>query len=852
MLKRRQFAFLKSWLIPLGIFALALAVRVAGLGSFETVDEPRWIYRSQPFISGLLFPDYACPPAGRGREFASSGLGCTLQAGYPGVTTMWGGGLGLLAYYWQVVRPSGEDLRPFLDNINVLDPALIAPTRLPLAVVSALCILLFYPLVRRLLNEKAAVVATLLVALNPFHVALSRVLHQDALTANFMILSLLCMVGYWLQGWSRRWLVVSAVFAGIGFLAKAVSWFMMPCAAMIGLLSLYYHWRRGEWHGWGSIGQMVGEGVAWGVVAWLSFAALFPAMWVIPGEVVRSMIDMSFGMAEGGNDVDQYLLGHIARDPGPLLYPIGWLLRSSPLEVVGLLVLPLGAWRSLRAQRLSPVAWLRQKIDAQPVVLALALFVATFLAFETLSNKKMVRFFLPAFPIIDILVALGLVWLADRLARLTRREAVQRWALPALGGLVLLGQGWLVMDNYPYYFTYYNPLLGGAPGAAQIMDVGWGEGLNEAAAYLNRQPGSEAVQVTADYYLTFIPFFAGEANEFGGPLSEAMNSDYLVFYRRQLQSKLHDPNLWHYFDQHYLPAERVTLQGLDYALIYRNPIQQHICAPDNSLADDLVPFGYNLAADGALTLFWQNVKGGDRLDVQVGLAPATGGETRSQRDPERWVACAPAPAFASEAGTPGALLESECSLAASGAPPGYYDLRLGLGSGDHMSSIALSAGGLAAQIDADGRFSPVAPATALQLLAKQGLVTPLSVAFGETVSLAGYRLEPTTWQAGGEGALVLYWQPQRRLSSSLAGMFELSMRLVPPGGAEPAAAASHPVLPGCLAARDLAAAAVVPVRYPLSLPATLPPGAYTLQACLTAAGGGQTLDCLPLAVNVVH
>ena len=123
-------------------------------------------------------------------------------------------------------------------------------------------------------------------------------------------------------------------------------------------------------------------------------------------------------------------------------------------------------------------------------------------------------------------------------------------------------------------------------------------------------------------------------------------------------------------------------------------------------------------------------------------------------------------------------------------------------------------------IDADGRFSPVAPATALQLLTKQGLVTPLSVAFGETVSLAGYRLEPAAWRAGGEGALVLYWQPQRRLSLALANLFQVSLRLVPSGASEPIATVSHPVLPGCLAARDLAAGAAVPVRYSLSLPAT--------------------------------
>jgi hypothetical protein len=257
------------------------------------------------------------------------------------------------------------------------------------------------------------------------------------------------------------------------------------------------------------------------------------------------------------------------------------------------------------------------------------------------------------------------------------------------------------------------------------------------------------------------------------------------------------------------------------------------------------------------------VKEGDRLPaVQVGLVPAAGGETRSPLG-ERWAACTPAPAFAAEAATPGALLESQCSLAAVGAPPGTYDLRLGL-EGDPAAPVALSAGGLAVLVGADGRFSPITPATALQLLTKQGLVKPLSVAFGGAVSLAGYRLEPADWRAGGEGGLILYWQPQRRLSPTLANLFQVSLRLIPQGASEPAAIASHPVLPGCLAARDLAAGATVPVRYSLSLPATLPPGTYTLQACLIAGDGGQPvagiqpgstskpLDCLPLAVNVVH
>ena len=41
---------------------------------------------------------------------------------------------------------------------------------------------------------------------------------------------------------------------------------------------------------------------------------------------------------------------------------------------------------------------------------------------------------------------------------------------------------------FPHYLAYYNPLLGGAPAAARLIPVGEGEGLREAAEWLNLQP----------------------------------------------------------------------------------------------------------------------------------------------------------------------------------------------------------------------------------------------------------------------------------------------------------------------------------------------------------------------------
>lgn len=852
MVNRGKFALLTRWAIPAGIFALALVVRIPALGGFNTVDEPRWIYRSHWFVTGLLFPDYECPPVNWGRHFSTSGWGCTFQVGYPGVTTMWGGGLGLLAHYWQTVRPTGVDLRTFLQDIDPLDPALIAPTRLPLAVVAALFVPLFYVLLRRLLTERVALVSTLLLALNPLHIALSRVLHHDALTTTFMVLSLLAMTGYWLKGWKWPWLIISAILAGAAFLSKPVSWFLMPYAALLGVLNLYYRWQSGRWQGWGDIGRLVGEGTLWGIVAWLTFAAFFPAMWVIPGEVIRTTFDASTRLAEAGHENGGFFLGEVSDDPGPLFYPIGWLLQASPLEVLGLLILPVAFWRSFRLQ---PAVPLRQQISNRPAQVALAFFLATFLLFETASSKKMVRYFLPAFPVIDVFAALGMLWLWDKLTRLIHNQTLHRWGIALLSGVVLLAQGWLVLDNYPYYFTYYNPLLGGAPGAASLIGIGWGEGMNEAAAYLNQHPGAESLQVAADYHLTLIPFFVGEADELSNQVGEVFEADYLVFYRHQLQRHLQDMNLWHYFDKHSAPVHRVTLQGLDYALVYRNPIEHHISWQDNSLPGLFTTLGYNLATDGTLTLFWQNLGLEEQQEIWAGLAPATGGKTR-------WAACTPAPAYATETYIPGTILESLCPLGEAVPPSGFYDLRLGVSDSTAISPIEFPAGRLVLSVDSAGHFAHVDRATALELLTEWDLATPLDVSFGDTARWMGYQLEPAMWQPGGTGMLTLYWKMDRRLDLWLVNAFQLVLRLSPEGTSEPVLAVTSAVFPRSAAARDVASGAVTAVRYPLTLPGSLTPGEYLLEVCLTivssgepvagiTAGNSEPIECLPLPVRVI-
>jgi hypothetical protein len=113
-------SFRTRWAISVGIFILALMVRIPALDKFVTADEPLWLDNTQAFADGLLFSDYECQPmpSEEGRQFVGHGLECTYSKPHPGVTTTWGGSLGLLTYYWLAVHPTGVDVRTYLQTVN--------------------------------------------------------------------------------------------------------------------------------------------------------------------------------------------------------------------------------------------------------------------------------------------------------------------------------------------------------------------------------------------------------------------------------------------------------------------------------------------------------------------------------------------------------------------------------------------------------------------------------------------------------------------------------------------------------------------------------------------------------------
>ena len=317
--------------------------------------------------------------------------------------------------------------------------------------------------------------------------------------------------------------------------------------------------------------------IVWGAIATATFVLLWPSMWVSPlGTLARMGVEMERYVE--GHVNPNYFMGRVVSDPGIVFYPIAYLFRSTPATLIGLLA--------------AGVAVLRRKEPfdrplVRRTVLGLTIFSLVFIALMTIPAKKFDRYILPAFLALDVVAAFGWVALAQAIARwTTRRRGATGDASSASGQPVTWQRGILIPIvvifvglaplhgfftalHAPYYLTYFNPLVGGSLTAPTAMIVGWGEGLDQAADWINRQPGAENMRAVAWYADgPFSYLFKGKAVSMGysSPLAW-LDVDYAVTYVNQWQRQLPSPEAIRYF-QSQKPVYTVRSGGIELANVY--------------------------------------------------------------------------------------------------------------------------------------------------------------------------------------------------------------------------------------------------------------------------------------------
>ena len=123
--------------------------------------------------------------------------------------------------------------------------------------------------------------------------------------------------------------------------------------------------------------------------------------------------------------------------------------------------------------------------------------------------------------------------------------------------------------------------------------MGWGEGMEQVAAYLNAKPNAENLYVASTPSQTLLPYFAGTGENFYSN-DIAFRADYVVLYLAQMQRLAPSPEIVRYFESQ-TPEKVITIQGVPYAKIYPGP--KHIL-PD--LPPEATPV--NIGLDNILRL----------------------------------------------------------------------------------------------------------------------------------------------------------------------------------------------------------------------------------------------------------
>jgi hypothetical protein len=504
------------------VLGVALVPRMMNRDLFPTSDEDSWMRRTGGFTYGLVHGQ----------------LGRTYQNGHPGVTTMW------IALASQGV----EGAYRFADRVHGLRYVAkvpgymegLATARIGFAVLGALMAAALAVLATHLFGQLVGVFVGVGLAVEPFVVANSQLVHVDGPLAAFSALAVMLAVMVWIERPSAGWLVVTGVAVGLAALSKVPA---IIFAGVIPLFAVVGMWWRNQCspRHW-----LISMGLC-GLAALVTWMVVWPAVWVLgPIEVLSRMLQFSRETGGQPDEVGSYFLGVVSGDPGPGFYPVSTLMRLSPFATIGLVLAAFAAWRVDAGRRLG--------------LLLLAGFCIAFVAMMTVGPKKFDRYVLPIFPILLVIGGVGWAW-----AVLAVGRTAARLAIGALAVGVAVAPLWAV---HPYPLAHYNQLLGGGSTAQRLVMVGNGEGMDQVAAWIRGQPNAADLWTVGHSYDIYAALIPGD----GEPLREGVptDADYIVTYGRRIQMRRWGPSLDRYLEAN-PPVHRVVINGIEYARIHPGP-----------------------------------------------------------------------------------------------------------------------------------------------------------------------------------------------------------------------------------------------------------------------------------------
>jgi hypothetical protein len=487
---------LKEIGLILTLLAISAAPRLPGLGRFTTLDEPFWLRQSANFYYAL----------GQ-RDFAN-----TIYEYHPAVTTMWIIAAGFLLYFPEYRALEQGYLKPgkfelFLPQHGKDQLELLIVSRAVQVAIVLLLLVAVYLLLRTLFDRRSSFFATALVSVSPFLVGQSRVLNHDAMLALFSLISLLGLLAY--LHWKRRFvlLLASAVAAGLAQLTKSSGMPIVPLVVLVLTVQTLAAQEPRLAERLKDAGRTLGM---WLIIAAASYIIFWPGMWVAPAKMLQEVYGNALSYTiQGarlsvlpGLDAGAFGLGALAR--GLRVYGTDLIWRTTPITWAGA---ALGIGLAVHYTRS------KNELVFRLVTLYCLLLAAGFvLLFSIQRGPTPPHYILTSHVSLNLLAGLALVrgWrmITERFPRLAS-HSIASVALCLILALQLASSA----AFFPYYISYYNPIMEAIrPGIQNptLNGTGYGVGLDQAAAYLAKKPNAGDLTVmSANGAGSFSYYFPG-------------------------------------------------------------------------------------------------------------------------------------------------------------------------------------------------------------------------------------------------------------------------------------------------------------------------------------------------------
>lgn len=413
-------------------------------------------------------------------------------------------------------------------SLNLL-PGITA-ARIPLAVLNALLAPIFYLMAKRLTSHKAALIASLLLLLDPVHLALSRWVMLDALLTLFTFSSILLFI---LSLNNKKFIPLTGLILSLGFLTKPLG--ILPIAAW-GFLSLTYNHKFKN-----NFKVLSLIMVFFFFYTWI----LLPGSWHKPIFAIFEYLWQQQSLGQEGYAI--FFMGEVTTQPPFYFYLFQIFSRIPSLIVIGSIVSVF-----LIIQKLIPlrIAILRK----YSIALSLAIFFIFFFLVISLTPLKLgARYALPLWPGIYLLAAFMLDYLFEKIK--SKQISLVLILIPIFTSL------WTLKTYFPDNYFFYNSLIGGPSNAQKYDLVGHCLGTKPALEFVDScYPRSKSVTVLGCSAIT-TPYY------FSRPILSRPSSSNITVVEYTYKQLLSNPQTLHNLSQQKL-IYTTKLNGAILAEVY--------------------------------------------------------------------------------------------------------------------------------------------------------------------------------------------------------------------------------------------------------------------------------------------